>query len=274
MQTVAGAQRRSRFTCNKLCEVARRPAIDPRPRTDRRSRGSTCSSSEPSPHRATAAPAARPAHAPRARIDLVAALAPVSERVPPADAPPSSAGSPADESALIERVRRGDAAAFDALARRYLRRAYAVAYRILGHREDAEDLVQEAFMAALDRIETFEAGRPFGPWFFRILTNRGLNARKARAIRRTDEVPDTAADRGGSPHADAERAEVRERLHAALDAMPERQRVVVQLIEVEGMTAAEVAAMLDIAPGTVRWYLHEARATLRTVLAPLHGDEG
>ena len=61
-----------------------------------------------------------------------------------------------EEAGLIERVQRGDAAAFDEVVRLYLRRAYAVAYRILRNREDAEDLTQEAFMAALANISTFD----------------------------------------------------------------------------------------------------------------------
>ena len=191
-------------------------------------------------------------------------------------APDESRAAAADvqeESALVRRVRNGDVEAFDGLVRRYLRRAYAVAYRLLGHREDAEDLVQEAFMTALDRIETFDVERPFGPWFFRILTNHGLNARKARSVRRTEAVPETMDDERASPQLDAERAEIRDQLRVALDALPERQRFVVQMVDVEGMETAEVAAMLDLSPGTVRWYLHQARATLRSELAALCGDK-
>jgi RNA polymerase sigma-70 factor (ECF subfamily) len=187
--------------------------------------------------------------------------------------PEGNATPPEEEPVLVERVRGGETAAFDVLVRRYLRRAYAVAYRILGHREDAEDLVQEAFMTALDHIDTFQVGQPFGPWFFRILVNRGLNARKARAVRQTAPVPDVAADSRSSPLADVERGEVRERFRAALEAMPERQRLVVQLIDVDGMKAPEVAEMLEISPGTVRWYLHQARAALRAALASLYGDD-
>src|SRR5690625_804318 len=80
---------------------------------------------------------------------------------------------PIPEAELIEGVRRGDPAAFEALVGRYLRRAHALALRLLGHPEDAEDLVQEVFMTVLEKIDTFEPGRPFGPWFFQILRNRG-----------------------------------------------------------------------------------------------------
>jgi len=173
----------------------------------------------------------------------------------------------AAEAAVIERVRRGDTEAYDLLVRQYLRRAYAVAYRLLGHREDAEYFVQEAFMAALDRIESFEPGRPFAPWFFRIIVNRGLNARKARSRRYTEAIPETAVDPGGSPEHDAERSELHERLDTAMAELTPRQRLIVQFVDVEGWDASQVATTLEIAPGTVRWHLHQARAVLRRTLA-------
>ena len=179
-----------------------------------------------------------------------------------------SAVAEADEAGLVERVRRGDAAAFDALVGRYMRRAYAVAYRVMGQKEDAEDLVQESFLAVLQRIETFQAGRAFAPWFFRILVNRGLNARKRRALRATGSIPETAAASGASPERTAEQAELRERLRAAMEALPERQRVIVELFELEGFSGAEIGEILEISDGTVRWHLHEARQALRQALAP------
>ena len=172
-----------------------------------------------------------------------------------------------EESRLVERVRRGDAAAFDTLVRRYMRRAFAVAFRLLGNREDAEDLVQESFLAVLQKVDTFERGRAFSPWFFRILVNRGLNARKARAVRATEVLPETAPAAGGTPEHAAERAELRARLRCALERLPERQRVIVELFEVEGFGGPEIADILEISDGTVRWHLHEARRALREALA-------
>lgn len=186
---------------------------------------------------------------------------------------PSTASSErAEEARLIEAVRRGDAAAFDGLVRRYMRRAYAIAYRLLEHREDAEDLVQEAFLTALEKIDTFHPGRPFGPWFFRILVNRGRNLRTARARRATLPLPAETATPNASPAQETERAELRAWLEAALDRLPERQRLIVQLFELEGFSGPEIAAMLDMPAGTVRWNLHQARGTLRQLLAPL-GEE-
>jgi RNA polymerase sigma-70 factor (ECF subfamily) len=194
-----------------------------------------------------------------------------------ADAAPAAAGdgwppSPQDEGELVARVQRGDRAAFDVLARRYARRAYEVAYRVLRHRQDAEDLVQDAFMAALDGIATFDTGRPFAPWFFRIVVNRSLNARKARAARERHLRPaelredDAHAAVGGG---DVERAEIRERFAAALARLPERQRLIVQLADVDERTSAEIGEMLHLPSGTVRWHLHQARRVLREALAPL-----
>jgi len=173
-----------------------------------------------------------------------------------------------DEPGLAERVRAGDAAAFETLVTRYSRRAFSVAYRLMGQKEDAEDLVQDAFMAVLQRIDTFQAGRPFGPWFFRVLVNRGLNARKARSLRTVDEIPETAAHHGPSPEREAERTELRDRLRRAMDALPERQRTIVELFELEGFLGPEIAEILEISDGTVRWHLHEARKTLKKALAP------
>ncbi len=90
------------------------------------------------------------------------------------------AGPGLDESALVRRSRAGDLDAFDALVLRYLDRAYAAARRLMGQHADAEDLVQDAFIQALRTLDRFQPDRPFGPWFFRILVNRGLNLRRAR----------------------------------------------------------------------------------------------
>jgi len=179
----------------------------------------------------------------------------------------------AEESALLARVQRGDVAAFDLVVRRYLRRAFAIAYRVLGHREDAEDLVQDAFLTALERIASFDVSRPFGPWFFRIVVNRGLNARKSRAIRRTEAMPaDTLEAAEPSPAGMYERTEIRDRFQAALEGLSQRQRLIVELADIDGMSGVEIAAMLGVSQGTVRWHLHMARHALRRALAPLRGE--
>lgn len=188
----------------------------------------------------------------------------------PAREPGTPPAPDADEAAAIARVQAGETSAFDLLVRRHMRAAFGVAFRILGHRQDAEDVVQEAFLAALANIGTFDPSRRFAPWLYRIVVTRGLNFRKSRSRRQTEALDEVAYAAGGAdPESAAEHAGLRETVAAALQRLPERQRLVVQLFELDGFSGAEIAAMLGVSPGTVRWYLHEARQTLRGMLAHL-----
>jgi RNA polymerase sigma-70 factor, ECF subfamily len=173
---------------------------------------------------------------------------------------------------LVARVQRGDRDAFDRLARRYGKRAFAVANRLVQNAADAEDVVQDAFIAAVNAIESFDPDRPFGPWFMRIVVNKGLTAIRSRAaeakhLRGTELAENDAVT--VSSEVLRERAEIRERFTAALQLLPPRQQLIVQLSDVEGFTSAEIATQLAIPSGTVRWLLHQARETLRQALAPL-----
>jgi RNA polymerase sigma-70 factor (ECF subfamily) len=174
--------------------------------------------------------------------------------------------APEDERRLLERVQAGEASAFDELARRYLRPAFAIAHRVLKQREDAEDVAQEALLAVLDTIHRFDPSRPFGPWLYRIVMNRALNARKSRSIRQAEPVAEDLVAPGESPHESSERSEARDRLDRALQALPERQALIVRLFELEGSSSAEIGSMLDLSDGTVRWHLHQARGALREAL--------
>ena len=176
------------------------------------------------------------------------------------------------DAALVARVRAGDQSAFDTLVSLYMRPAFQMAYRAVGHREDAEDLVQEVFLAAYRYLDSFDASRPFGPWLMRIVFNRGANLRRSRTRHETDAELDVASD-APSALALAERREMREQLDRALSALPERQRMIVTLFDVDGMTSSEIGQMLELAPGTVRWHLHEARRALRASLARFLGGD-
>ena len=172
----------------------------------------------------------------------------------------------------VARVLRGDAEAYGALVSRHMRRAFAIAYRILEQREDAEDVVQDAFVRALERIDQLDRSRPFRPWFLRIVVNQALNFRRARGIRATGPLPDAAAAHNPLPDRDAENADLRTRLGAALGMLPEKQRTIVQLADLDGLSSVEIGRIMDIADGTVRWHLHEARKALRLALAPMRED--
>ncbi len=192
----------------------------------------------------------------------------------PTDPPSEQEGGPEGDTALILRVQQGDREAFGLLVRRHIQRAYAVAYRVVQHREDAEDMVQEGFVSALKNIERFELGRPFAPWLHRIIINRALSARRGRAFQMTESLPEQLESRGDSPLTLALRGEVMDRFRASLADLPERQRIVIELHEVDGFSAEEIGDQLGIAAGTVRWYIHQARRVLRTALAPFRGTRG
>lgn len=178
-----------------------------------------------------------------------------------------------NETALVARATRGDAAAFDALVRRHLPGALIAAERLLGERADAEDLVQDAFLRALDRLPLLDPNRPFGPWFYTLLRNLGINQLRARRVRQTEpELPD-AISTNERPDEAVMNAEMRERFDEALAALTPRQREIVMLFEVEGWKGVEIAEHLGLTPENVRWHLHQAKKLLRVALQSLR-DEG
>ncbi|MGD2152254.1 MAG: sigma-70 family RNA polymerase sigma factor [Gemmatimonadales bacterium] len=170
-----------------------------------------------------------------------------------------------DEPQLVARARRGDREAFAALVERYADQAFAVAYGFLQHVEDSEDLVHDAFIRALERLDSLEPGSSFGAWFYRLLVNAALNRRKYLARRRTEDVPMTAAARE-SPATDSERAELRSRLAWALGQLPAELETIVILHDLEGFTHPEIARVLEIPEGTCRSHLSRARRMLRELL--------
>jgi RNA polymerase sigma-70 factor (ECF subfamily) len=189
----------------------------------------------------------------------------------PAESPERVAAATRDAE-LVLRAREGDSAAFDALVRLHMEQAFRVAFRVVGHREDAEDLVQDAFLAAHQYLDSFEVGRPFGPWLVRIVLNRGANLRRSRA-RRSTEPEVEGVSHAPSALDESMRQDTGRILHDALDTLSERQRLIVTLFDVDGHTSAEIGEMLALAPGTVRWHLHEARRQLRGVLARFFRDD-
>jgi RNA polymerase sigma-70 factor (ECF subfamily) len=176
---------------------------------------------------------------------------------------------------LVARVQRGESEAFDVIARRYEKRAFAIANRLLQNSADAEDVVQDSFIAAVNAIDSFDPARPFAPWFMRIVVNKSLTAIRSRASEskhvRTAELAEGDAIAASSESLRAN-AEIRDRFRAALQLLPSREQLIIQLSDVEGFTSAEIAEQLAIPSGTVRWLLHQARAALREALAPLRGE--
>jgi RNA polymerase sigma-70 factor (ECF subfamily) len=170
------------------------------------------------------------------------------------------------DAAIVAAVRAGDRSAFDGLVHAYMRQAFQLAYRVVGHREDAEDLVQEAFLAAYQYLDSYDVERPFGPWLMRIVLNRGANLRRSRKRRETEPETD-AISPAPSALDESERSEARTKLTEAMATLSERQRMIVTMFDVDGLTSTEIGEILDLSSGTVRWHLHEARRTLRGALS-------
>lgn len=171
-----------------------------------------------------------------------------------------------DERDLIVRVQAGDRSAFDLLVRRHLPRARLIAKRLMQNPDDADDLVQDAFLRALQRIATFDPSRSFEPWFTRLLVNLGRDQHRKQTVRRTESHDPEAIPGGTRPDREAERSELRSSLREALASLPDRQRLIVTLFEIDGRSTEEIAGMLNVSQVTIRWHLHQARRTLRDAL--------
>jgi RNA polymerase sigma-70 factor (ECF subfamily) len=171
-----------------------------------------------------------------------------------------------EERDLIVRVQAGDRSAFDLLVRRHLPRARLIAKRLMQNPDDADDLVQDAFLRALERIGTFDASRAFEPWFTRLLVNLGRDQHRKQTVRRTESQDPEAIPGGTRPDRETERSELRSSLSQALESLPDRQRLIVTLFEIDGRSTEEIAGMLNVSQVTIRWHLHQARRSLREAL--------
>lgn len=171
-----------------------------------------------------------------------------------------------DDAALAARSVAGDRDAFGALVQRHQAAVRRVCRAVTLDDHDADDAAQDAFLSALDRIETYDRARPFGPWLMRIATNAAIDMIRRRNVRRTEVLEEGLAAGPESPARDAERAELRHRVKQALATLPERQRAAVTLFDLEGYAHAEIAALLGIPEGTVRSDVFHARRKLRELL--------
>jgi RNA polymerase sigma-70 factor (ECF subfamily) len=196
----------------------------------------------------------------------------------PGSGEPLPAGDPS-ERPFVERLRRGDEAAFEERVRSRCGALLAVARRFLRNEEDARDAVQEAFVQAFRGIRSFEGHSRLSTWLRRILVNACLmrlrtRRRKPEEALEEDLLPAFRADghRIGATPAweDAEerieREETRRRVRAAIDRLPETARTVLLLRDIEERSTEEAAGLLGITENAVKIRLHRARQALRTLL--------
>ena len=177
------------------------------------------------------------------------------------------------DAVLVGRARGGDAAAFDTLVRRYLSPAFAVALARVGEPADAEDICQDAFITALQRLDECRKPEQFGAWLLQIVRNRAHDLRRFHAVRAALplESVEIAAPRE-SPERDAERAELREDLLEAVQELTELQREVLLLYDFEGWSHREIAQKLGISEGSARVHLFNGRKALRELLGERHRE--
>jgi RNA polymerase sigma-70 factor (ECF subfamily) len=149
-----------------------------------------------------------------------------------------------------------------------------VALGVLGNPADAEDVCQDAFLTALEKLDECRDPKRFAAWLMRIVRNRALNVRESRALRQGEPLEESVAEAvaGDDPGRRAEQSELRGRLLAALGRLPPSQREVVLLHDLEGWKHREIADLLGTSEGAVRVRLLQARRHLRTELGN-SGDE-
>jgi RNA polymerase sigma-70 factor, ECF subfamily len=180
-----------------------------------------------------------------------------------------------DEQNLIEAAQRGDLDAFNALVLNYQSQVYNLAYRIMGDGDSAADATQEAFISAYRALDGYRGGS-FRSWLLRIVTNAcydELRRRKRRptssldALYVTHTAPgEVLVDAHESPEAYAQRKDLQRLLHGALQTLPEDQRTVLVLSDIQGYNYQEIAEITDVSLGTVKSRLSRARAKMRDVL--------
>jgi RNA polymerase sigma-70 factor, ECF subfamily len=183
-------------------------------------------------------------------------------------------GPVSEELTLVQAAKRGDDAAFEELVRRYDRNVFRIAQHITKNREDAEDVVQEAFLKAYGNLKQFQEQSKFYTWLVRIAVNEALMKLRRRKPERTvsldediktedDSLPREIADWSPNPEQQYTQAELREILSKTIQGLPPGFRTVFVLRDVEGLSTEETAAALELSVPAVKSRLLRARLQLR-----------
>jgi RNA polymerase sigma-70 factor (ECF subfamily) len=185
-----------------------------------------------------------------------------------------------DEQTAISRVKQGDLTGLEALVGRYQVEAVHAAYVILHDRPLAEDVVQAAFIKAAERIEQFDGGRPFAPWFYRIVVNDALKlARKrGRDVSLEAQLDGPAAqlaqwlvDPELQPEPQVEQKELRQVILKAIFRLPPGQRAVIMMRYYLDMSMVDMTRRTGRPLSTIKWWLRDARKRLRGLMATQQG---
>ena len=176
---------------------------------------------------------------------------------------------------LVALCQQGQGQYFDILVRKYMEKAFRIAFDFTRDKEEAKDLSQEAFLRAFSRIKQFDGRSSFYTWFYRLVVNLCLDyARRKGRVRWqsldgiTEENPERAelADRNGTPDEHAIAGEAKRRAESTLKSMSDKQRTAFLLRNHQGLPIADIAKVMKTTEATVRVYLHRAVAALRQSL--------
>ena len=203
---------------------------------------------------------------------------------PSAEEVPAGGTISFEDAALVEKARKGDMKAFGALVAKYQERVLNVVHRMCGRWADAEELAQETFLKAMERIAQFRGSSGFYTWLFRIAVNLAASHRRRsgrlgfRSLAGGEEADGSLAEsltsglaerREPLPPDAAGGAEAGERVRRALDELDDEFRMVIVLRDIEEMDYGQIARVLDLPPGTVKSRLHRARLLLKEKLSDL-----
>jgi RNA polymerase sigma-70 factor (ECF subfamily) len=173
------------------------------------------------------------------------------------------------EGALVRRTLAGDLEAFGELVRIYQDSVFNVCYRVLGDRQDAEDLTQETFLRAYHHLDSFDQERPFGPWIRTLAANLCYNQHNRRRLTRVpleDERDLPAEDQKETPEGALELSQDHAALFRAIRELSPQQRIALELRHFQGLSYHEMAEALNIPLNTVRSHLYRGRQKLAELL--------
>jgi RNA polymerase sigma-70 factor (ECF subfamily) len=168
---------------------------------------------------------------------------------------------------LLAACRRGDREAFEEVVRRTHRHVYTQAFRLVGDRQEAEDVAQEAYLRVFRGLAGFRGDAQFETWLYRIVSNAAMSHLRKR--RRFGELVMDPSEEPGEPVSPvrvAEEAVDRDSLTKALDSLPPSLRVVVIMKDVYGLSCREIGGQIGVSEGAVKVRLHRARKRLKEML--------
>jgi RNA polymerase sigma-70 factor (ECF subfamily) len=180
------------------------------------------------------------------------------------------------DSRLVEQVRQGLRSAYGELVRRYEKKLVRTIHRMVGHAETAEDLAQDAFLKAYNRLDRFDSSKRFGPWLFQIGVNTAIDWLRRNRKRVKLSIHEPIRDGESSydpPQADPRGAlETSQEVHHVLNQIPIEYRTVLMLRDLEGFPCSEVAAIIGRQEPTVRWRLLRAREMFKQIWQRRQGE--